>query len=205
MAAPFEKPLPQSADIAEVGEDHGLAAAHDGDALDARRIGEDCVVGQFRCAGAAPVLERMTGHTHHVDPRFGRQFAPTRKPVGHARRAGVIGGGGETQVSEALLQIGQKLGGLGDRGLRVVGIGEPALGRGGRHELGNAAGADGTDGVGLEVAFLPDQLGQECRRDTLGERRGIDNPANGGDERLRFLRCERRKSARQGQDKSREG
>jgi hypothetical protein len=71
--------------------------------------------------------------------------------------------------------------------------------------LRNPASADGTDGVGLEVAFLPDESGQKRDREMLGEGGGIDDPANGGDERLPILRCKRRRNAQQGQDKSREG
>ena len=117
-----------------------------------------------------PVLDGMTGHDHHVIPRFERQLPHARKPARHARRARVIGGGGETKISEALLQIGKQLRGFGDRGLRVIGVGEPALGGGARHELRNAACADVTDGIGLEVAFPPDQPGQERDREILGER-----------------------------------
>ena len=58
---------------------------------------------------------------------------------------------------------------------------------------------------GWKLLSQEDESGQKRDREMLGERRGIDNPANGGDERLCFLPCERRKSARQGQDKSREG
>ena len=85
----------------------------------------------------------MTGHDHDVTARFGRQVAHAREPVRHPRCAGVVGGGGQTEVSEALPQTGQQLRGLGNRGHRVIRVGQPALGRRTRHELGNAPRADG--------------------------------------------------------------
>ena len=120
----------------------------------------------------------MTGQDHHVILGFGREVAGALKPPRHPRCARVVGGGGETEISEPLPEICQKLRRLWDGGLGIVRIGKPALGGGGRHELRNAARANRAHGVGAKAAFLPDQPAQEPDRESIRARRGIDDPAN---------------------------
>ena len=155
-------------------------------------LGEDRPVGQRRRIRSAPVLDRMTGQDRDVVLCFGSKVARALKPTRHAGCARVIGGGGEAKISKPLPETGQKLRRLGDRGLRVVRIGEPALGGCRRHELCNAARPSRAHGVGAEAAFLPDQPAQELDRESMGPRRCIDDPANRVDGRtVRRQSCKR--------------
>ena len=173
--------------------------------LDARRIGEDGVVGQFRRAEAAPVLDRMTGYDHHITPRFRRQYAQPASQFATRVAPALYAAAARPRFPKRCFRLANKLRGLGDRRLRVAGVGELALGRRARHEFGESPRAP----TGLMASgwksFLPDESGQKRDREMLGEGGGIDHPANGGDERLPILRCRRRRNAQQGQEKSREG
>ena len=91
------------------------------------------------------------------------------------------------EVAEGLLQFGQ----IGGRGRQRLGgvegiIKTPELG-GARHELGNALRAFGTDGAGIEQAFLPDQAGHEGLWQAMLQGAGGNLAADGHGECLALI------------------
>jgi len=111
--------------------------------------------------------------------RLSRQRAPAREPGLHACRPAIVGGGRQTQIAEALAQIGKQFGRFRDRLLGIERIGEPALGRRSGHELCDALRACAARDAGPEAAFLPDQPREEIDRHAARCRGAFDHAAQG--------------------------
>ena len=112
-----------------------------------------------------------------------RQRARAGEELAHALRAGIVGGGGEAEIAELAGELAQKFRRLRQRLHRVERIEQAALGRGARHELGDAlcaraAARARADDAGLEPALLPDHPREELERQVVGARRQFDHQAD---------------------------
>lgn len=99
----------------------------------------------------------MPGDGLDIGPGFARQPGVAGSESRCTVFAAVVGHGGQTQIAEALRQLGQ----IGGRSRKCCGrverVDQPALFGGGRNELGDAKRPGMADGVGVEQAFAPDQ------------------------------------------------
>src|SRR5262249_24764979 len=87
-------------------------------------------------------------------------------------------------IAELVGELAQEFRRLRQRLHRIERIEQAALGRGARHELGDAlravaAARARADDVGLEAALLPDHASEELERQVLRPRRRLDHEAEG--------------------------
>jgi hypothetical protein len=106
----------------------------------------------------------MTRHYPDVGLSFFRQPASASEPVLNPFRTRVIGGCGKAEVSELILEVSQKLGGLGDCLDCIKGISKPGLDCRSWHKLSHTVSANRAHGANIEPALLPNQACQEYKR-----------------------------------------
>src|SRR5262249_10946517 len=123
--------------------------------------------------------DRATGHKPNIGPRFPRKRPPAAKPIANTSRSGIVRGCRKTKVSKLATQVTQQLTGLRNRFERIERVCEAAQSCGRGHELSYALCTFAADRVRLEVAFLPDQAGEEIDRQIVGRRRGGERRAKG--------------------------
>ena len=109
--------------------------------------------------------------------RLPRQGRFLRQPIGDALRPRIVRGCRQSEISEAILEVGEIACRGGDGGRDVEGVEEAAFLRGGRHELGDSLGALGAEGVAAEAAFLPQKTGEETARNAVRIGRRLDQLA----------------------------
>ena len=113
-----------------------------------------------------------------------RRYAATpADEVAHAARPGIVGGGGEAEIAELAAQLGQESRRLGDGRPWIEGIEQSALIGGVRHELRDplrpmTAARRRPDGVRLKSAFLPNQPGEEFKRQSVRRRCRFEDQAH---------------------------
>src|ERR1017187_4185655 len=139
-----------------VGELYRFRAANGGNLLETGQLGVDRAIGPCRGRGVAgPVLDGMACDDRNVVPRLGRQIAAAGEPVRDAGGTAIVSRGGQSEIAETLLELGEKLGGFRDRFLGIERIAQATFVGGPRHELRDALRAGRTGDAGLKAAFLP--------------------------------------------------
>ena len=121
----------------------------------------------------------MSRDGQNVVPGLGRQIAVADEPVRDTGSTGIVGGGGQSKITETLLEVGEKFGGFWYCFFGIERIGKATLISRLRHELRDALRAGWTDCVGSKAAFLPYQPCQERDRQTLSSGRRFNKAADG--------------------------
>ncbi|KSV76605.1 hypothetical protein N182_24315 [Sinorhizobium sp. GL2] len=125
----------------------------------------------------APVLDAVGGDREHIVARFRRQpidLEKTLQPV----LAGIVGGSRIAEIAVARLEFVQILCRLAERLDDIEAVVEPSHLRRSRHELRDAFGTLGADGIGPEQAFAPDEPGEEGRGQVVDRRIVVDHAAD---------------------------
>ena len=98
-----------------------------------------------------------------------RQAATLLQPVRHPLRSRVVGSRHQPEIAEEGAQRAQQLPRCRQRVARIERIDAEPVGDVG-HELRNAHGAHPADRRAVEIAFAPDQIGEEADRKRIGLR-----------------------------------
>ena len=130
-----------------------------------------------------PILDGGAGDGENVAARLLRHRPGACEPLLNPARAGIVGGGRQSQIAELVAQLVQKLRRFGQRLHRIEGIEQAALARGSRHELRNplralAAARHRPDRVRAEAALLPDHAREEFQRKVRSPGRRFDHQAH---------------------------
>src|SRR5829696_6105075 len=120
-----------------------------------------------------PVLDGGARNGENVAARLLRHRTGAGEPLLNPARAGVVGGGRQSQIAELVAQFGQEFRRFGQGLHRIEGVEQAALARGARHELRNplralAAARHRADRLRAEAAFLPDHAREKFQRQVRG-------------------------------------
>ena len=117
-----------------------------------------------------PLLGLAAGDPGHIGARLAGQPAALGHPIAHPPGTGVVGRRRQAEIAELRLQPAQEFPRGVQRVDRLERIDQPVFVRGLRHELGDAQRSRAADRLHVEVALLPDQVGEERNRQVVGAR-----------------------------------
>ena len=112
----------------------------------------------------SPRFDGTAGDAPDIISRLARQLAVMINPLADAVGAGIVGRGGQPEIAKMLAQRVQKARRCRYRLAWIERIGQAGLDRGARHELGNAQCAGPAHGIALQLALLPNQIGEKRHR-----------------------------------------
>ena len=106
-------------------------------------------------------LRRASGDPEHVSARLMQQRAAMVEPFTNSAGAGIVGRGHAAEVPETIAQRPQEARGCLDSLLGIERISQPHFGGYFRPELCDAQRPGAAHRISLQLAFLPDQVGEE--------------------------------------------